>query len=146
MFSDSFVSFDRWRFTMAYLNLSSRDSKTYHPNNSSYDFTVELPWPIEGLFKCGLMEFTCASMVEDLYVFTDICEPEYVHDKMLPLLRIVTEPGELGVPHFKPVSRQVIQRVRIYIRSFDDTQQDNKFIIPSHDIGNVRVTLGFERI
>ena len=105
---------------MAYLNLSSRDSKKYHPNNSSYDFTIELPWPITGLYKCGLMEFSSGPLVEDLYVFSDICEPEYVHDKMLPLLRIVYETGEVGVPHYKPVSRQVIQRVQIYIRKFDE--------------------------
>lgn len=131
---------------MTYLNLSSRDSKKYHPENTSYDFTVELPWPIEGFFKCALLDFSCAAMVEDLYVFTDICEPEYIHDLMLPFLRVVSEPGELSIPHYKPVSRQVIQRVHIYIRSFDDTLDDNKFIVPTHDIGDVRVTLGFESI
>ena len=100
-----------------------------------------------GVFKCALLELSCSPMTEDLYVFTDICEPQYVHDEMLPLLRIVSEPGEVSLAHFKTVSRQVVQRVHIYIRAFDDTRsEDNKFVIPTHDIGEVRITLGFEAI
>ena len=129
---------------MAYLHLSSRDSKNYHPDNSSYDFTVELPWPVAGSFKCALLEFYCGPMLDNLYVFSDICEPEYVHDEMLPLLRMISTPGELAVPHYKPVSRQVIQRVHIYIRMFDDNQEDNKFVVPTNDVGDVRITLGLE--
>ena len=65
---------------------------------------------------------------------------------MLPLLRVIPEPGELSTPHYKIMSREVIQRVKIYIRAFDDTQAINKFIIPAYDIGDVRLTLGFETI
>ena len=129
---------------MTYLNLSSRDSKLYHPNNNSYDFTVELPWPIFGSFKCALLDFACGPMLDDLYIFSDICEPEFIHDKMKPLLRVISEPGEPAAPHYKTVSRHIIQRVHIYIRSFDESQEDNKLIIPTHDIGNVRITLGLE--
>ena len=125
---------------MIYLNLSSTDSLNYHPENTTYDFTVELPRAIEGNFECALLEFSCTSVGEDLYVYTDICEPQYVHDSLLPLLRVITEPGEITLAHYKTVSRKVLQRVHIYIRN-------KQFEIPTHTlIGPVRITLALEPI
>lgn len=125
---------------MIYLNLSSSDSLSYYPDNVWFDFTVELPRAIEGRYDCALLEFfTSAPLVEDLYIFTGICEPEFVHDAVLPLLRIVSEPGELSTPFFKRVSRQVIQRVHIYIR-------DKNMFLPKENLGPVRITLGLEAI
>ncbi len=124
---------------MIYLNLASTDSFTFHPTNTSYDFTVELPQPIRGEFTCALLDFTCDSMLEELYIFTDICQPEFIHDSVLPLLRIVTEPGEVNIEHYKPMSRQVVQRVRIYIR-------DRHFNVPTQNIGPVRVTIALDPI
>lgn len=125
---------------MIYLTLTSTDSLIYHPSNTATDFTVELPRTIEGKFTCALLDFSCTSMSEHLYIFTDICEPEYVHNSILPLLRIVAEPGETTLAHYKTVSRRVIQRVHIYIRNQD-------FEIPRETlIGPVRITLGLDPI
>ena len=123
-----------------FLNLSSRDSLALQPENTWHDFTVELPRSIEGKFQCALMEFACASsMLEELYVFSDICTPEFVADSVQPLLRIVTEEGEVSHPYFKAVSRQVIQRVRIFIRN-------RNLNVPIQSVGSVRVTLSLETI
>ena len=124
---------------MIYLILTSTDSRRYHQKNNTYDFTVELRDVLQGQFTCALLDFSCQSMSEDLYVFSDICEPQYIHDSDLPLLRIITEPGEVTIPHFKRVSRQLIQRVRIYIRN-------GSFDVPTDDIGPIRVTLALEPI
>ena len=125
---------------MLYLTLSSTDSLAFNPENSASDFTVELPRAIEGKFTCALLDFSCTDIGEDLYIFTDICEPEYVHDAVKPLLRIVTESGEITLPHFKPVARQMIQRVHVYIRN-------RYFNAPTHTlIGPVRITLGLEAL
>lgn len=125
---------------MIHLNLASNNSRRFHEDNVWYDFTTELPQAVEGKFTCALLEFSSqSSMVEDLYVFCDLCEPEYVQDSVLPLLRIVSEPGEVSIPYFKPVSRQVIQRVHITIRN-------QNLEVPSNSIGPVRITLGLERI
>lgn len=125
---------------MIYLHLSSKDSLHFHPNNVWYDFTIELPSTISGSFRCGLLEFfSTSSMQEDLYIFSDICEPEFIHDSLLPLLRIVTEPGEMSIPHFKSVSRKEIQRIRVYIRN-------KNLVVPDLNIGIVRMTLALESI
>ena len=123
-----------------FLNLSSRDSLRYHPNNEWHDFTVELPHSIEGKFKCALLEFYSQSaLVEDIYVFSNICEPEYTRDSVLPLLRIVSESGEVSHPYYKEVSREVIQRVHIYIK-------DQNLNVPPNPVGSVRMTLALEPI
>lgn len=123
---------------MIYLNLASTDSLLYHPQNSAYDFTVELPQTIEGQFKCALLEFRCTTIGEQLYVYSNICEPQYVHDAIRPLLRIVSESGEVTLPHYKTVTRQEIQRIHIYVRN-------RHFDIPTHTlIGPVRITLALE--
>lgn len=123
-----------------YLNLSSRDSLKFHPQNNSYDFIIELPNQIVGRYKCALFDFFCDSaFTGDLYVYTDICEPEYVSDSVLPLLRIVSEAGELTTPHFKVCSRQQFKRINIYIR-------DRDFNTPSFDIGVVRMTIALEEM
>ena len=115
--------------------LSSKDALTLHPNNSTYDFTVELLETIKGKFSCALVDFSCAGAItEELYIFSDILENSSVHDHALPLLRIVSQTGEVRLPHYKPLSRQVIQRVRIYIRT-------KEFKVPSSDIGPVRCVL-----
>ena len=124
---------------MRFLNLSSTDSLVFYPDNTAYDFTVELPDYFEGQYQCALMDFSCAaSLSEELYIFSDICEPEYVHDCILPLLRIVRERGEVNTPFFKVASRRVIQRVRIFIRN-------HRHETPTQEIGPVRVTLALRK-
>lgn len=116
------------------------DSTILHPSNSSYDFIIELPRAIIGKYQCALMEFSCQeSMTEDLYIYSDLCQPELVHDSLLPLLRIVTETGEVNTPYYKDITRQHIQRVHIYIRN-------RQFMIPTHAIGPVRVVLALEEL
>ena len=125
---------------MIFLNLSSLDSVAYHAENNWHDFTVELPRSIEGNFRCALLEFWCGTpLTEEIYVYTDICEPEYVANSVQPLLRVVVEEGEFSNPYFKTVSRRTIQRVQVYIRNRSSQ-------IPAQNIGSVRVTLGLERI
>lgn len=120
---------------MIYLNLSSSDSLDFHPENNSFDFIVELPTIIEGQFSCALIDFFCeAATFEPLYIFCDICEPEYVLDSVRPLLRIVAESGEVNTAHSKKVNRREIRRVQLSIR-------DRTFSIPSSPIGRVRMTI-----
>lgn len=124
---------------MKYLYLSSLDSKECHPLNNSYDFTIELPKIIEGNYIFSLLEFSCHEMPEELYIFCDLSEQHLVHDQMLPIIRIVKQPGEFLTQYYSPVSRRIIQRVRIYIR-------DRNFSVPIYDIGPVRCTLALRPI
>ena len=69
-----------------------------------------------------------------LYVYCDICEPQFVGDVMVPLLRTVAVEGERGdyitriydVPHYIPVSLNGINTIEINIK--DDTGVDVPFI------------------
>ena len=128
---------------MIYLNVSSQDSLSFHPQNSVFDFTIELPSAITGRFTCALLDFyTNEQFNQDFYVFCDICEPHFIHDRVLPLLRIVSEPGELTTPHNKTVSRQHIKRLTVYIR-------DREFNVPtqpSPPITSVRMTILLESL
>ena len=117
--------------------LTSLDSSQYHPTNQTYNFTVELPQTLEGAFTCALLEFFSQSLNnEELYVYCDICESSLTRDRMLPLIRIVPEVGEVNIPYFLKITRPIVQRIRIYIR-------DRDYKIPDYDIGPIRCTLGF---
>ena len=128
---------------MMHLNISSRDSLHYYPKNSAFDFMIELPSALSGRFTCALLDFYCDEQFhEDFYVYCDMCEPEFIHDRVLPLLRIVSESGELTTPHTKVVTRQHIQRLHVYIR-------DRSFTIPAQPtppITSVRMTLLLEEL
>lgn len=126
---------------MIYLNLTSTDSLALHPANTPYDFTIELPHAIEGRYRCALLELACEPFAEELYVFSDLCQSELVHDAMLPLLRIVSEPGEVNTPYYKETTRRHIQRINIYIRN-------SQFDIPTAEptLDRVRITLALDRV
>ena len=123
---------------MIYLHLSSRDSLNYHPGNVWHDFTVELPDLIEGKFSAALVDFATTdtnqeTLNEELYVFSDILENSFVLDHQLPLMRIVAQFGEVTLPHYKTVSREFLQRIKIYIKN-------RQLEAPANSIQSVRVT------
>ena len=124
---------------MKHIFISSLDSLEYSPDNTTYDFTVTLPEPIIGRYKVALTEISYPTHFEDLYIFCDIVEQSYLQDKSLPLLRIVTGMGELNHLYYFNVTRQVIQRLRVYIL-------DKNLEKPFEDCGPIRMTLVFETI
>lgn len=124
---------------MTYLFLSSDDSLTYHPDNNSYDFTVELSRELKGAKRLALCELVFTPINEDLYVFCDVCDDSYALDRSLPLLRIVNASGEVSNLYFQDVTRSHVHRIRIYIRT-------KRLEIPSADIGTVRCTLVAETV
>ena len=119
---------------MKYLFLSSNDSLELHPANSTYDFTVSLPQTMYGDWEIALAEVEYASHNEDMYVFCDLCEYSYVKSKTLPLLRVVSKIGEFEHLFFHKVTRNVIQRIRIFITN-------DELDTPAQDIGPIRLTL-----
>ena len=125
---------------MKYLYLSSKNSLNIYPTNTSYDFTVELPNTIFGVYECALADITYSDTVQqDMYVYSDICEENVIDDKYLPILRVVSAPGEISNYYFVNASREAIQRVRVFIR-------DANFKVPSVSLGTVRVTLLLRRV
>ncbi len=107
-----------------YLHLSSEDSKASHPENSAYDFTVEIPRPLylDGIWECGLAEIVFPNDVETntVHVCCDLIEDSYVCDTFYPILRTVFNTTReyrttLAYQYVK-VKTDSFQRVRIFIR------------------------------
>ena len=120
-----------------YLFLDSNDSKSSHPQNSAFDFIVELPRPLnlQGEWKCALVEIAySASVDEDLYVFCDICEYSYIDDGYKPILRIVNGSDIFDKLIYIPITVPTAARIHMYIK-------DRKGNIPSVDITSLRCTL-----
>ena len=118
--------------------LSSNDSLHMHADNKSHDFTVELPRNLNAS-ECalGVMIYSNTNPTEELYVLCDICEESYAHNSMIPLLRVVLEPGEISNLYFVPITRKDIQRIRIRIV--------NEYLeTPSQSLGIVHCTLLFK--
>ena len=122
---------------MKYLFLNSQDSKSTHPLNNPYDFTIDLPQPLihDGKWKCALAEIGFSQPIDqDLYVYCDICDFSYVNDSHQPILRIVRGSRLLTEPFFMPIINQHLTRIRVYIK--DETGQ-----IPSVALKQSRCTL-----
>ncbi len=121
-----------------YLHLSSNDSKSTHPDNKPFEFTVNLPRNLilNGAWEIALTEiyFQGKSGSKNLYIFTDICESSYVADTFLPLLRIVKRSGPLDIPYYIKLSQDFVSELKVYIRT-DGLKE------PSFLIGTLRCTL-----
>ena len=122
---------------MMYLFLNSNDSKSLHPDNSPFNFTVELPTPLElhGDWKCALAEISYPKSIRrELYVHCDICEYSYIADSYKPILRIVKSGDIYNQLFYQPITTSLVSRIKIYIK--DETGNE-----PSVDVESLRCTL-----
>jgi hypothetical protein len=126
--------------------LKSSDSTNIHKNNSSHDFRVHLPRPLDldGTWNVSLLEFTALPSNGQIEVFvcSDLCDDTFVGDKELPLLRRVwlKKSGNIiyQVPFKVPLRICRVQDVHIYIR--DRHNRPASFLQ-----GDVTVTLLFQK-
>ena len=102
-----------------YLFLSSKDCIDKYPGNNAWDFTVDIGkvLNLKGTWQCSLVQIQYPDEHGDLYVYSDLCEPSYVADNFLPILRIVNKPTcTFSKSFFMNMSREHISHVKIYIR------------------------------
>ena len=119
-----------------YLFLSSSDCGDIYPDNNPLDFTIDL-FPIlelKGEWECGLLEIDYKPSNIDLFLYCDLCESSFVHGNYLPLLRFVKKVSIYERPMFFPISREVVSRLRLYIR-------DAEGKVPSFNIKELKCTL-----
>lgn len=104
-----------------YLFLSSTDCVASHPDNSAWDFTIDLKqyFHLKGKWECALMDIDYDGPPSQLFVFSDLCSDSYVTDSYLPLLRIVKKPATFKRPYFISIPRNFVDRLRVYIRTKD---------------------------
>ena len=102
----------------------SRDSKNHHPDNTSSDFTVELPktYDLNGDWEVALKEIEVRVSEDLFYVFSDICQESYVSETLAPVLRSVRRDKKNKTlftftdPYYIQVRTDKLSRVRIFIR------------------------------
>ena len=106
-----------------YYFLSSNDSTNIYPDNKNSNFTMDLPQKIEGKYECALTEIRFNNpTAEELYVYCDIIEHNYVRNKFLPILRRVTDSTNFHKLYFFKVKQNRISKIRIYIRNSEDRE------------------------
>lgn len=103
---------------------ASNDCLKFHPENSSHDFIVELPYTLhlEGEWECALVELFCNTLnLEQLKVVvlvSDLCSSSYIDYQRLPVLRrFLLSRGSIPIttPFNVPLTRAQIQRFRIHL-------------------------------
>lgn len=131
--------------------LKSTDGNLLFENNTAYNFTVQLDRQIdlEGYWMVGLTEISLkykdsSKHIEDIYVYSNVCEESFVGSSEKTLLRKVyikkdtTEQYTVskqkhfktdlifGVPYYVPVRLARLNQIHIYIT--DDTGKLSSFI------------------
>ena len=100
-----------------YFFLSSTDSIGLYPTNHAWDFTVEIGKYIslKGEWKCALIDINIPNSTDELYIFCDLCESNYVMDNFLPLLRTVRR--SFTTPYYINISPDHASQIRVYIKT-----------------------------
>ena len=115
-----------------YLFLSSTDGSVFHPENDPQNFIVELnkPLRLNQSWTCALLDITLkiqTPIVGDLVnVYCDLCDNSIVNFQRLPILRrIALQNGTqtFRFPYYIPVSREQIQRFRVFIERAEGERQ-----------------------
>lgn len=102
-----------------FLYVASDDCKDIYPNNSCWDFTVELPEEVQGVCRVALTQvfFKQKSFARGLYfVICDICEESVVKGKRERILGTFFTPGSLDSPDYIGTSRDPIKRLRFSVK------------------------------
>ena len=110
-----------------YLFISSQDAQDLHPENTSTDFTIELPrtYELTGDWEVALKEIELRIKEDLVYICSDICEESYVHGTLVPILQSARRERKVNVvfqfidPYYLPVRVSTLNKVRIIIRGRD---------------------------
>ena len=130
-----------------YIYLSSDGfKKNFYPSNNSFDFINPLHRPIFAnteRWEVALTEIfwepADVKFSEDIYVMSDIIPPEVqVAESLVRLLRIIRKPIRIKNPYYLPISSDLIENIRIYLRTGGDRIPKEK------DITKLRCTLHFK--
>lgn len=117
--------------------ISSSDSSNFHPSNEPHNFVIELPRTYFGVKRIALLEFSCQSFTEPLYVFCDLVDRSLVHDQALAVLRYINEPGEIQNPLFVNTTQVSFNRIAFQVVSSRDMND-------AINIGEVHLILALE--
>ena len=129
---------------MEYIFVTSNQQTDLFPENSWYDFQVQLPKEIvfENKTECALLLFDVNPLFDlNVNIFCDILENNCFENSLSPFLCNITEvPQRALYPIFIPLRVKSIKRLRFTIKSaFTNT-------IPSESIQQSSLLLLFREI
>ena len=106
---------------MIFLNIHWYDSTDVYKLNRPDNFTFDLPSVLTvntGQWEVAVLDFKLKSNTKNpIYLLTDICEDNYIHGTLLPVLRrLDTKSGSFSFPQFIKVNKQEIQSIKLQLR------------------------------
>ena len=111
-----------------YIYVAWGDSKSRYPANKPNNFWLELPSTLvlQGEWCIALMDVKIKCQAKtSVFLLSDVCEESYVKGNKYPVLRRLDEKtSEFRVPRFVRVTRQQIQRIRIWLLTEDWREAD----------------------
>ncbi len=107
-----------------YFFLNSTDNLQDFPQNFSWDFVSRLGnyTKLRGTYEIALLDISfTGKSAQDLYVYCDIVEPNYVGGSYKPVLRRIKQARSSGFPfpYYIRVDTDVLSHIRICIRQAD---------------------------
>ena len=110
-----------------YLFISSQDAQDLHPENTSTDFTIELPrtYELTGDWEVALKEIELRIKEDLVYICSDICEESYAHGSLVPILQSARRERKNKAvfhftdPYYLPIRTHILTKVGIIIRGRD---------------------------
>ena len=128
---------------MIFQFLSSRDSLDTHPNNIWYDFSIDLPGPLEvdESWECALLDINCVPQIQSPFiVYVDIVKQSFIRDTTASVLRVVHfSDSDFAFPYYLPVNRGEITQLRMSIRDLETGQ------VPTESVSVLTCTLGYRK-
>ena len=115
-----------------YVHITSTECQLFYPDNTSTEFTVELPVPITKSSQVGLTQVYFKG--EAFCVLsTDICEESILNCSLRPVLATFCKSGDIVNPVYKPVTLDWIKRIRFSLQSSEKIE-DFKFTLHFKEI------------
>ena len=107
----------------SYIYVVWDESKACYPDNKPNNFWLELPSTLilQGEWCIALMDVKIKTQTKNsIFLLSDVCEESYVKGNKYPVLRRLDEKtSDFMRPRFLKVTRQQIQRIRIWLLTED---------------------------
>jgi hypothetical protein len=106
-----------------YVHISSSDCQLLYPDNTSTEFTVELPVAINTeSYQVGLTQIYFKG--EAFCVLTaDICQESIIHCTLSPVLATFFKSANIANPAYKTIVRDYIKRIHFTLQSSEKIEE-----------------------
>lgn len=120
-----------------HLHITSDDSIKFYKNNGCWDFTIELPVPIQtDRYQIALTDVYAQDLIPGYYFVTcDVVDESLWRDAYRPLLGTFYSSGVINNPIYRNLTRSRIERIHFQITTADGKEPpllDNPILLTIH--------------